>query len=51
MAGPAGSALAVPQTVASGAPFPDRDVIIFVTAGVIVVTLVLQGLLLPSVVH
>jgi monovalent cation/hydrogen antiporter len=45
------AALAVPQTVASGAPFPDRDVIIFVTAGVIVVTLVLQGLLLPKVVH
>lgn len=45
------AALAVPETVESGAPFPGRDVIIFVTAGVIVVTLVAQGLLLPAVVH
>jgi Na+/H+ antiporter len=45
------AALAVPETVASGAPFPDRDTIVFVTSGVIVVTLVLQGLLLPSVVR
>jgi CPA1 family monovalent cation:H+ antiporter len=45
------AALAVPQTVASGAPFPGRNMIIFVTAGVIVVTLVLQGLLLPDVVR
>src|ERR1700760_803262 len=44
------AALAVPETVASGAPFPDRDLIIFVTAGVIVVTLVAQALLLPDVV-
>ena len=45
------AALAVPRTVSSGAPFPDRNMIIFVTAGVIVVTLVLQGLLLPGVVR
>jgi len=45
------AALAVPETTASGAPFPDRDLIIFVTAGVIVVTLVGQALLLPVVVH
>jgi len=45
------AALAVPETTTSGAPFPDRDLIIFVTAGVIVVTLVLQGLLLPRVVR
>jgi monovalent cation/hydrogen antiporter len=44
------AALAVPQLVASGAPFPDRDMIIFVTSGVIVVTL-LQGLLLPGAVR
>jgi len=44
-------ALAVPEMVASGAPFPNRDMIVFVTVGVIVVTLVLQGLLLPSVVR
>jgi Na+/H+ antiporter len=44
------AALAVPQTLASGQAFPDRDIIIFVTAGVIVVTLG-QGLLLPGVVR
>ena len=44
------AALAVPDVTASGAPFPDRDLIIFVTAGVIVVTL-LQGLALPGVVR
>ena len=45
------AALAVPVTVSSGRPFPDRDLIIFVTSGVIVVTLVVQGLLLPVVVR
>ncbi|MBT2538824.1 Na+/H+ antiporter [Arthrobacter sp. ISL-69] len=45
------AALAVPGTLASGAPFPGRDMIIFVTAGVIVVTLVIQGPLLPAVVR
>lgn len=45
------AALAVPDTVASGEPFPDRELIIFVTAGVILVTLVVQGLLLPGVVR
>jgi monovalent cation/hydrogen antiporter len=45
------AALAVPELVASGGPFPGRDMIIFVTAGVIVVTLVVQGLLLPGVVR
>ncbi|WP_338693533.1 Na+/H+ antiporter [Streptomyces sp. Q6] len=44
-------ALSVPQTLDSGDPFPDRDVIIFVTAGVILVTLVVQGLLLPVAVR
>jgi CPA1 family monovalent cation:H+ antiporter len=44
------AALAVPQTLASGAPFPGRDLIVFVTAGVIVVTLA-QALLLPRVVR
>lgn len=33
------ASLAVPQTVTSGAPFPGRDLIVFVTAGVIAVTL------------
>src|SRR4051794_37365557 len=40
------AALAVPTTLASGEPFPDRDLIIFVTAGVVATTLVVQGLLL-----
>jgi Na+/H+ antiporter len=42
--------LAVPQTLENGAPFPDRDLIVVVTAGVIVLTL-LQALLLPRVVR
>jgi Na+/H+ antiporter len=44
------AALAIPLTTAAGAPFPDRDLILFVTFGVIVVTLIGQGLLLPNVV-
>ena len=43
------AALSVPSLVASGARFPDRDLVIFITAGVIAATLVLQGLLLPVV--
>jgi Na+/H+ antiporter len=43
--------LAVPVTTSGGEPFPGRDVIIFVTAGVIVLTLVVQSLILPLVVH
>jgi CPA1 family monovalent cation:H+ antiporter len=41
------AALAVPRLTDSGAPFPARDEIIFVTLLVIGVTLVLQGLTLP----
>ncbi|MFM9559377.1 cation:proton antiporter, partial [Streptomyces caniscabiei] len=44
-------ALSVPETLDSGQPFPDRAFIVFVTCGVIVVTLVVQGLLLPGVVR
>src|ERR1700731_2988958 len=44
------AALAIPLTTAAGAPFPDRDLILFVTFGVIVVTLIGQGSLLPGVV-
>lgn len=44
-------ALSVPTTLDSGARFPDRDTIVFVTSGVIVTTLILQGLLLPTVVR
>jgi CPA1 family monovalent cation:H+ antiporter len=45
------AALAIPLTTSSGAPFPDRDLILFITFGIIVITLVGQGLLLPSVVR
>ena len=45
------AALAIPLTTLAGAPFPDRDLILFITFGVIVFTLVGQGLLLPSVVR
>ena len=44
------AALAVPQTLSNGSPFPGRDLIIFATAGVIGVTLLLQAPLLPRVV-
>jgi len=45
------AALAIPFTTANGAPFPDRDLILFVTFAVILVTLVVQGLLLPIVIR
>ncbi|AGZ41036.1 Na+/H+ antiporter [Actinoplanes friuliensis] len=43
------AALAVPHTLPSGAEFPDRELIIFVTAIVIAVTLVVQAPLMPRV--
>jgi CPA1 family monovalent cation:H+ antiporter len=43
--------LSVPRVLHSGAPFPDRSFIVFVTSGVIVVTLVAQGLALPGAVR
>ncbi|MEU3616463.1 cation:proton antiporter [Streptomyces sp. NPDC006872] len=42
-------ALSVPYTLDSGGPFPDRDTIVFVTAGVVVTTLVVQAPVLPRV--
>ena len=45
------AALAIPLTIASGAPFPQRDLILFVTFGVIIITLVGQGLMLPAVIN
>jgi len=45
------AALAIPLTLANGAPFPYRDRILFITFGVIVVTLVGLGLLLPLVIR
>jgi CPA1 family monovalent cation:H+ antiporter len=44
-------ALAIPFTILSGQPFPHRDLILFVTFGVIIITLVGQGLMLPYVVR
>ena len=42
---------AIPFATANGEPFPHRDLILFLTFCVIVVTLVGQGLLLPSVIR
>lgn len=44
-------ALSVPLTTGAGAPLEGRDEIIFVTAGVIVLTLLVQGPILPAVVR
>jgi monovalent cation/hydrogen antiporter len=44
-------ALAVPTRVAGGAPFPDRNLVVFLAFSVIVVTLVGQGLTLPLVIR
>lgn len=40
-------ALALPETLADGTPFPHRDLIIFLSIAVIIFTLVIQGLTLP----
>jgi CPA1 family monovalent cation:H+ antiporter len=45
------AAIAVPRYLANGAPFPERNVIIFLTFCVIFTTLVLQGLTLPTVIR
>ncbi len=45
------AALAVPATTHNGAPFPDRNLIIFVTSVVILVTVLVQGSTLPAVVR
>jgi Na+/H+ antiporter len=45
------AALALPLETASGIPFPDRDLIIFLTFCVILATLVLQGLSLPTLIR
>lgn len=45
------AALAIPYTLNNGQPFPHRELILFVTFGVIIITLVGQGLMLPLVVH
>ena len=43
------AALAIPFKIADGSPFPERDMILFLTFCVIVVTLVGEGLTLPFV--
>jgi Na+/H+ antiporter len=45
------AALAIPLTMDNGQPFPDRDLILFLTFSVILVTLVGQGLMLPAVIR
>jgi CPA1 family monovalent cation:H+ antiporter len=45
------AALAIPFVLDSGQPFPDRDLILFLTFSVILVTLVGQGLMLPAVIR
>ncbi len=45
------AALAIPFTTARGELFPYRDLILYVTFGVIVFTLVVQGLALPPLVR
>jgi Na+/H+ antiporter len=45
------AALAIPFATRSGQPFPGRDLILFLTFSVILVTLVGQGLLLPWIIR
>jgi Na+/H+ antiporter len=45
------AALAIPFTIGSGQMFPDRDLILFLTFSVILVTLVGQGLMLPPIIR
>jgi CPA1 family monovalent cation:H+ antiporter len=45
------AALAIPLAIDSGAPFPDRDLITFLTFAVIFATLVVQGLSLPTLIR
>jgi CPA1 family monovalent cation:H+ antiporter len=45
------AAMSLPERLADGTPFPQRNLIIFLTFSVILVTLVLQGLTLPSVIR
>ena len=54
IAGPKGAVtlsiiLTIPYTVASGDPFPERSLIIFLTSGVILLTLVVADVFLPIV--
>jgi CPA1 family monovalent cation:H+ antiporter len=44
-------ALSIPATIDDGGPFPGRDIIVFITFVVILVTLIGQGLTLPAVIQ
>jgi Na+/H+ antiporter len=44
-------AFSVPETVKDGSPFPDRDLILYLTFVTVIGTLLLQGLTLPHLVH
>jgi Na+/H+ antiporter len=44
------AALSIPLTLSSGQAFPNRNLILFITFSVIIITLVLQGLTLPALV-
>jgi CPA1 family monovalent cation:H+ antiporter len=45
------AALALPLETDAGAPLPDRDLILFITFAVILVTIVGQGLTLPALIR
>jgi monovalent cation/hydrogen antiporter len=45
------SALAIPVLMADGKEFPERDLVLFISFVVILITLVLQGLTLPLVIR
>lgn len=45
------AALALPLTLPDGSPFPERNLLIFLTFAVILATLVGQGLSLPLLIH
>jgi monovalent cation/hydrogen antiporter len=45
------AAMSLPATVAGGGPFPHKDLIVFLTFTVILVTLVVQGLTLPLLIR
>ena len=45
------AALALPEQLPNGSPFPARDLILFFTFSVIFATLVLQGLSLPAIIR
>jgi len=45
------AALSIPVALDNGLPFPHRDLILFITFVVILVTLILQGLTLPALIN